>query len=42
MVFLKLDPASGTSQFAQYIGGSAEDAALVVLGNSDGYMYALG
>jgi hypothetical protein len=27
---------------AKYLGGSSEDKALKIIGNSDGYMYVLG
>ena len=42
MVFLKIDPSTSQPVFANFLGGSGEDFGLKVIGNSDGFIYALG
>lgn len=42
MIFLKIDPPTGSVLFGKSLGGTGEDSALIVTGNSDGYIYALG
>jgi hypothetical protein len=42
MVFLKLDPSTSQAIFANYLGGTAEDFGLKIVGHSDGFLYALG
>jgi hypothetical protein len=42
MFFIKIDPNTTQVVFANSLGGSAEDFGLKIVGNTDGFLYALG
>jgi hypothetical protein len=42
MVFLKIDPSTSQPVFSNFLGGTAEDFGLKIVGHSDGFLYALG